>query len=265
MTRTLTAILLCAMALPALAEPVIEDASPPGMDSYMTPGDRDHDGISDTDYQMLTDAGRTVGFQGGKAQRAWELAQALKSRDASLSRLYDFRPLISRQGYLPPVIDLATDMAHITPVQIRTAYRTYKIIVPARFVSNPPGWRTYLLAGLSGKKIADPDASVQPKDSNEMAVWQTAISKGWAEGRESADQTLEANVNRLTRDYTGMLRYSALLQQGMIQAPDITEKQQSVTGDRDQLLIGDKVKRMKDQAGFVTDKLHWQPVIRVEK
>ena len=98
-----------------------------------------------------------------------------------------------------------------------------------------------------------------------MAVWQTAISKGWAEGRESADQTLEANVNRLTRDYTGMLRYSALLQQGMIQAPDITEQQQSVTGDREQLLIGDKVKRMNDQAGFVTDKLHWQPVIRVEK
>lgn len=265
MTRTLTAVLLCALALPAFAEPLIGDDAPPGVDAYLTPGDRDHDGISDTDYQMLTDAGHTVGFQGGKAERAWELGQVLKSRDADLSRLYDFRPLLSHRGYLPPVIDLATDMAHITPDQIRTAYRTYKIIVPARFVSNPPGWRTYLLAGLAGKKIADPDASVQPKDSNEMDVWQTAVSEGWEDGRKSADQTLEANFNRLTRDYTGMLRYSALLQQGMIQPPDITEQQQSVTGDREQLLIGDKVKRMKDQAGFVTDKLHWQPVIRVEK
>jgi defect in organelle trafficking protein DotC len=263
MKRTLLAGLLCTLALPVLAEPAINDTAPPDMNTYMTPGDSDHDGVSDTDYQMLTDAGRTVGFQGGKAQRSWELAQVLKTRDADLSRLYDFRPLISRQGYLPPVIDLATDMAHITPDQIRTAYRTYHIIVPARFVSNPPGWRTYLLAGLSGKNSADPDARVQPKDSHQMAIWQDAISAGWKEGRESADQTLEANFSRLTRDYTGMLRYSALLQQGMIEAPDVAEQQQSVTGDRNQLLIGDKVKRMKDPAGFVTDKQRWQPVIHV--
>lgn len=52
--------------------------------------------------------------------------------------MYSFQPLISSEGYLPPVIAEAKDVAHITNEQIRTANRAYDIVVPARFVSNPP-------------------------------------------------------------------------------------------------------------------------------
>ena len=61
--------------------------------------------------QLLEEAGRTVGFRGGKAQRAWELRQALDKKKARLELLYDFRTLISAQGWLPPVIDEAVDVA----------------------------------------------------------------------------------------------------------------------------------------------------------
>ncbi len=37
-----------------------------------------------------------------------------------------------------------------------------------------------------------------------------------------------------------MLRYSTLLQQGMIKAPVITQQQQTVTGDKNRLMLGDK-------------------------
>lgn len=258
MKRSLLAGFLLGCALPGLAE----DAPPAGIQDYLSPALNDYNGLSDTVWLMLNDAGQTVGFQGGKAQRAWELQQILTRRDSTLQSMYDFRPLISRQGYLPPVIVTATDLAHITPNQIRTAYRTYNILVPARFVSNPPNWRTWLLPGLSSKRIDAPDASVRPKNNKEKTVWEAAVRKGWVEGRKSADRTLEANFNRLTRDYTGMLRYSTLLQQGIIQAPDIREMQQSVTGTRRALMIGDKVKRIQDPAGFVTDKNKWKPVIR---
>jgi len=258
MKRSLLAVLLLFSTLPALAE----DAPPGSIQDYLNPAANDYNGLSDTVWQMLNDAGQTVGFQGGKAQRAWELRQILTERDSTLSAMYDFRPLISRQGYLPPVIATSADLAHVTPDQIRTAYRTYNILVPARFVSNPPGWRTWLLPGLANKRIDAPDASVRPKNSKEKAVWEAAVRKGWEDGRQSADRTLESNFNRLTRDYTGMLRYSTLLQQGIIQAPDVKESQQSVTGTRDELLIGDKVKRIQDPAGFVVDKNKWKPVIR---
>lgn len=258
MKRSLLAGLLLFSALPVLAE----DAPPGNIQDYLNPAVNDYNGLSDTVWQMLNDAGQTVGFQGGKAQRAWELRQILTERDSTLSAMYDFRPLISRQGYLPPVIATSADLAHVSPDQIRTAYRTYNILVPARFVSNPPGWRTWLLPGLANKRIDAPDVSVRPKNSKEKAVWEEAIRKGWEEGRQSADRTLEANFNRLTRDYTGMLRYSELLQQGIVQAPDVKESQQSVTGSRDELMIGDKVKRIHDPAEFVVDKNKWKPTIR---
>ncbi|HBW0379825.1 TPA: type IV secretion system DotC family protein, partial [Klebsiella pneumoniae] len=70
------------------------------------------------------------------------------------------------------------------------------------------------------------------------------------------------NFNRLTRDYTGMLRYSTLLQQGMIKAPVITQQQQTVTGDKNRLMLGDKTKRMKQQAEFDINKRSWKPTIR---
>lgn len=258
MKRSLLAILLLFSALPSYAE----DAPPGNIQDYLNPSANDYNGLSDTVWQMLNDAGQTVGFQGGKAQRAWELRQILTERDSTLNAIYDFRPLISKQGYLPPVIATSADLAHVTPDQIRTAYRTYNILVPARFVSNPPGWRTWLLPGLANKRIDVPDASVRPKNSKERDVWEAAVRKGWEDGRKSADRTLESNFNRLTRDYAGMLRYSTLLQQGIILAPDVKETQQSVTGTRDELMIGDKVKRIQDPAGFVVDKNKWKPVIR---
>ncbi|WP_181963375.1 type IV secretory system conjugative DNA transfer family protein, partial [Klebsiella pneumoniae] len=81
-------------------------------------------------------------------------------------------------------------------------------------------------------------------------------------GRQKADEIFTANFNRLTRDYTGMLRYSTLLQQGMIKAPVITQQQQTVTGDKNRLMLGDKTKRMKQQAEFDINKRSWKPTIR---
>ncbi|MBR7293311.1 type IV secretion system DotC family protein, partial [Klebsiella pneumoniae] len=83
-------------------------------------------------------AGHTIGFRGGKAQRAFELVNALNARESAVNALYDFRPRVSQDGWLPPVIDEAQDVAHITDDQIRTASRVYQIILPERFVSNPP-------------------------------------------------------------------------------------------------------------------------------
>ncbi len=131
-------------------------------------------------------------------------------------------------------------------------------------MSNPPGWRQYLLAGLATGPTALPASAVLPKNDQQRTLWRQAVAKGWSEGRHSADHTLEANFNRLTRDYAGMLEYSTLLQQGMVTAPRITEQQQTVTGTPDQLILGDKVKRLKQRARFDLDKTHWQTIITTE-
>ncbi|EBR0232221.1 type IV secretory system conjugative DNA transfer family protein [Morganella morganii] len=237
---------------------------PAGINQYLSRTVQTSD-ISVTKYQLLSEAGRTLGFRGGKAERAFEITQALTDKAETLDRLYDFRTLISNQGWLPPVIDEAQDIAHITDDQIRTANKVYEIIQPARFISNPPSWRSWLLTGLSGIPENGPESDVMTENNAQKKVWETAVRTGWDEGRESADLILEANFNRLTRDYKGMLIYSQLLRQGYITSPVITDQQQTVTGDKQKLTTGERLRKLKRPAEFVTDKTKWRPVIIGEK
>ncbi|EDQ9959544.1 type IV secretion system DotC family protein, partial [Salmonella enterica subsp. enterica serovar Typhimurium] len=62
----------------AAATTITPPPPPPAMSAYLSPEADDHNGVNDTVYQMLTEAGKTEGFRGGKAQRAWELRQSLE-------------------------------------------------------------------------------------------------------------------------------------------------------------------------------------------
>jgi len=264
MKRTALALLAMMLAGHALAEDTPPDVAPPDIQHYMDAGNGDKNDITDARADMIRQAGRTVGYQGGKAQRAWELGQALTARNSTLNALYDFRTLISNDGWLPPVIDEAQDVAHITPDQIRTASHVYQIIAPERFVSNPPSWRSWLLAGLGTSAATGPANGILPKTSDEKKIWHAAIESGWLEGRAGADHVLEANFNRLTRDYRGMVLYSTLLRQGFISRPRVSDEAQTVTGNRQKLVTGDRVRRIREHAGFMPDKRAWQPVINTE-
>lgn len=98
--------------------------------------------------------------------------------------MYSFQPLISSEGYLPPVIAEAKDVAHITNEQIRTANRAYDIVVPARFVSNPPTRKSYLLTGLMAQRIELPEPAAMPKDGKQRDIWKKAVALGWSDGRQ---------------------------------------------------------------------------------
>ncbi len=77
-----------------------EKKPPPDITAYLHPSNP-HKGMSETVHQMLTEAGKTLGFRGGKAQRAWELQGALRDKENILNTLYDFRTLISPKGGCP--------------------------------------------------------------------------------------------------------------------------------------------------------------------
>lgn len=263
MKRTILAIvLLQGLAGCAQLSPTVQPDTPPSLDSYLSPARVASPDVTETRRQLLEEAGRTVGFRGGKAERAWELRRSVELRTARLDLLYDFRTLISREGWLPPVIDEAVDVANITPNQIRTATSVFEIIAPERFVSNPPSWRSWLFAGLSGVPLNGPESAIFPENGVQRDIWHAAIRKGWLEGRLSADHILEANFNRLVRDYRGMLMYSFVLRQGQITLPIVTDQQQTVTGDSRKLTTGDRVRTLKQRAGFIPDKTQWRPVIR---
>lgn len=237
--------------------------APPELEALINPQSRANTGIADLRAKLLQDTGKTVGFRGGIASRSLELLRALEGRAHALDVMFQFSPLVSRSGTLPPVITTAHDVASFAPDQIRTANQVYKIEREERFVSVPPTWRDYLLVGLPNKPWVElPDLQARPQDGKEQAVWKTAVEQGWGEGRAQADAILAANFNRLVRDLNGMVLYSTLLQQGMISPTRVAESQQTVAGDQKRLVVGDKLRRMTGKAGFETDAGKWRPTVR---
>jgi defect-in-organelle-trafficking protein DotC len=234
------------------------------LDSLMNPTSEASTGVNSLRAQLLADGGRTVGFRGGLAARAQDLIGGLRLRERALDVQYEFGSLVNPSGMLPPVIVESRDVAAFTPDQIRTANRVYKKERDERFVSVPPTWRDYLLVGLPTQTNIDlPVMEARPVDSAEMKIWQEAVKQGWQEGADQALAILDANFNRLTRDYKGMLLYSTLLQQGMVGQSQVAESQQTVTGDGGQLTLGDKMRRLVGKAEFQVDAARWRPTIKV--
>lgn len=236
--------------------------APPELEALINPQSRANTGIADLRAQLLRDTGKTVGFRGGMVSRSMELLRALEGRTQALETMFQFSPLVSRSGTLPPVISTAQDVASFAQDQIRTAHQVYKIEREERFVSVPPSWRDYLLIGLPNKPWVElPDLQARPQDGKEQALWKTSVEQGWGEGRAQADAILTANFNRLVRDFNGMVLYSTLLQQGMISPTRVAESQQTVTGDQRRMVLGDRLRRVTGKAGFETDARKWRPTL----
>ena len=201
-----------------------------------------------------------LGSHKGLADRSAELIAALEARASRLDTMYRFGALITRRGVLPPVITEARDAIEATSDQIRRADAMYKIAMPARFVAIAPSWRDYLFVGLRIKAQVDtlPFPSMLPKTGAERAYWKEEVELGYTQGRALADQILETNLARLNRDYTGMLRYSELLNRGMVSEPEVAVAPRIVSGDRNHIDVGDTLYRVTDHGGFVTDPAKWQ-------
>jgi defect in organelle trafficking protein DotC len=232
------------------------------LESLLTPGLRSNNGISALRAKMLSEAGRTVGFRGGLAARAGVLIDELALRRKALDAMFQFHTLIGRNGAVPPVIVEARDLSAFSDDQIRTASRVYKIQREEHFVSVPPTWRDYLFVGLllnGGVDLPAPEA--RPKGDDELAIWREAVKAGWSDGEAQAIAILQANFDRLVRDYTGMIRYSVLLQQGMITRTQVAESRQTVTGNTKELKLGDSLRRLTKKAEFETDANKWRPTV----
>lgn len=211
----------------------------------------------------LQEAALPLGSHKGLADRSMKLLAEIEARGGRLDTMYRFGALVTRNGMLPPVITEARDAVEATSDQIRTADATYRIVVPSRFVTVAPTWRDYLFIGLRIKAQTDqlPFSAVLPKTAAECEYWKEQVMLGYAQGEALADQILQTNLARLNRDYTGMLRYSELLNKGMVSEPSVAIAPRVVSGDRTRINVGDTLYRVTDHGGFVTDPNQWQVTI----
>ncbi|WP_434782660.1 type IV secretory system conjugative DNA transfer family protein [Ferrovum myxofaciens] len=154
----------------------------------------------------IRENGLAAGVQGGMIERSKQIVAEVNKQSASLDRAFDFNPLVSGDGYLPPVIDKVTDKTDLLHSAQRIEYAgvIYKIVSPAHFIRIAPTWRDYLFAGIGDKRlhIDSPPETLLPKTDAEKAAWKTAVEEGWAQGEKQANQIFEENTQCWRRSKT---------------------------------------------------------------
>ena len=212
------------------------------------------------------DAALSYGARGGLAKRNYQIMEKMKSFDKVLDNVFNFRTLLIKapSGLLiePPIVKESLDAVVIESDgnEAAVAESVFDINKRARIVTAPRDWRHYLIQTWS--EVPPPPRVLWPKNDDEQKDWNYWIEKGWEAGVEQAEEIFELNTNRLSADYAGMVRYRVLLAQGMISAPYAIHEERGVTGEANQMRVGDSALKITGHSQFLTGAELWNPADR---
>ena len=224
-------------------------------------------GISiDMRKEAQKEAALSYGARGGLARRSYQIVESIRGFDPALDKVFNFRALLIKapSGLLiePPIVKESSNALVITEGgdEAAVADEVFAINKRAKIVSAPRDWRHYLVQSWSD--VPPPPRILWPKNQEEQANWDAWVAEGWKAGFEQAEQILESNRNKLLADFTGMIRYKTLLAQGMISEPFATHESRGVTGNSNQMRVGDSALRITGPSQFLTRAESWKPADR---
>ncbi len=192
----------------------------------------------------IREAALSYGARGGLAHRTFEVQRRLAEYDTSLSKTFSFSRLLiaAPSGFLiePPIVSEAQRATLVkgSGQQAVVADRVYRINKGARIVTAPRDWHLYLERDWG--RVDLPPKLLLPKSYEERNQWRELVTEGWEAGVQQANETFEADLDRLTNDFIGMARYRELLAQGMISPPYAMHEDRGVTGGGTEMRVGDR-------------------------
>ena len=185
-----------------------------------------------------------------------KLSKYILKREASLNTIFNFTPLLLSGGtILPPVIAVNNNRIDTSKDSIIRTNQSYTITSPARIVTTPPTWRSYLLS--SKVSIPTIQKEILPKTTTEQKVWKDNIEAGWVLGVEQAEREFILNIRRLSSDYIGLVRYHLLLRKNMISEPFMVANNIGITNTDNNLNIGQQSFTLVQPSYFKTDYQNW--------
>lgn len=280
--RLITILVLTLLALTAHGGPAraVEDAAtlpspmplpdaPDSLDKLQSIK-KENPGKGNMPFDLRNDAQKqaalSYGARGGLAAREYQIHKDLEMRSGYLDKVFDFRQLLisAPSGLLiePPVISEEQKAMIISEHgrQAAVADRIYNITVQAKIVGTPHSWRNYLVRDWS--KVTPPPDLLRPATAEERKKWRAWVEQGWKLGVAQADEIFQDDLNELTSDYQGMVRYRMLLAQGMVSPPYATQHDRGVTGGGKMMRIGDREVLISSMPELVTGTEAWQPASR---
>jgi defect-in-organelle-trafficking protein DotC len=214
----------------------------------------------------LREAALSYGARGGLASRTFEIQRRLAEYETSMSKAFDFSRLLvaAPSGLLiePPVVSEAQRAVLVNAggQAAAVADRIYRINRIARIVTAARNWRLYLERDWG--RVDPPPGILLPRDGDERDHWREWIKEGWAAGLTQAEETFEADLDRLTNDFVGMVRYRELLAQGMISSPYTLADDRGITGGGSEMRVGDRGVTITGQAALIPKSGAWTPAPR---
>lgn len=260
---------------PAMAEDTAEPPPPQFMEDLQsievgeTPIEFEMDGLDMTfsiRKDSMRDAALSYGARGGLSRRIFEIRQELEHRARYLDKVFDFSQLLipAPSGLLiePPIVTESQNAMIIegSGQEAAVSDRIYNIHANARIVSAARDWRSYL--ERRWVEVEKPPHVLLPQNDEEREYWAEQVKKGWEFGYQQGSEIFEADIMRLVADYEGMVRYRLLLSQGMISAPYALQVDRGITGDGNEMRIGDRAVQITGVPELITGSEGWQPASR---
>ena len=212
------------------------------------------------------EAALSYGARGGLAWRTYHIRNELETRADYMDRIFDFRQLLiaAPSGLLiePPIIGESENAMIIDPsgLEAAVADRVYNIGRNARIVSTPRTWRAYLERQWGD--VTPPPDILRPENKEEREQWMRWVEKGWDEGVDQANEIFQTDLNKLVADYRGMVRYRMLLSQGMVSPPYALQTDRGVTGNGNEMRVGDRGLSITGLPQLKTKTQEWLPADR---
>lgn len=220
-------------------------------------------GIANVRKTALTEAAQTYGSRMGYARRSWEIMSDMSGRSSLLGQAFDFNRVSVRAPggagiVIPPVISTGTGAFTVSDngqeAAVADAYLT--IVKPGRIASEVPSWREYLL--MPAAQPETPVAELLPRDEAEKQLYARMFDKSWKDGIDQADAEFKERLNRLERDYRGMLQYIRLVDAGMMNEMVISTANFGVTTTEDgEMRVGSRAVKITSEAEFRANPKRW--------
>lgn len=193
--------------------------------------------------KAIADYAKQVAMQVSMRTGMKNINTVLDANARQLDAIYNFQPLMIHSKVIPPVVTEAVDLYNQSgAMQIRLTDRVYDIVSQARISSTPPNWRDY----LNFPKEADAyneyiylTAGMKPENSLEKKIWEEATKEGWDIGIAQSNTVLLEAMDRLNRDYIGMIRFHRLVAEGKLDMPAISSYILADNSNGTRMLMGE--------------------------
>jgi defect-in-organelle-trafficking protein DotC len=141
-------------------------------------------------------------------------------------------------------------------VESTSSDTTWEIREDAKVAISPPSWRDYLIQHYAVNDEVNP--LIRPKDSKEEKQWAADVKKGWDAGIAQADSLFEVNLDRLARDFRGIVRFHRLAEQNVLAVPDFAAGDLGVTVNGRKMDVNQRLFQITGQSKFNADPARWK-------